>query len=69
MSIVDKGAPSHLVSYHQGSLPGAFSCYPPAPRQRKCDRTVDQQLELKDTPDWVAQPVREELFEVPDRFG
>jgi len=67
MPIVGKGAPSQLVIYHQGSLPGALAAVLLLPDNETAIVVLTNTLALNDTPDWVAQLVLEELLEVPDR--
>lgn len=67
MPIVGKGAPSQLVIYHQGSLPGALAAVLLLSDNESAILVLSNRLALNDTPDWVAQLVFEELFEVPDR--
>lgn len=65
MPIVGKGAPSRLVVYHQGSLPGALSSVMLIPETRSSIVVMTNSLSLNDCPDWVGQLVLEEMLEVP----
>ena len=67
MPIVGKGAPSQLVIYHQGSLPGALAAVLLLPDTESAIVVLTNTLSLNDTPDWVAQLVLEEILEVPDK--
>ncbi|KAG6990993.1 hypothetical protein G7Y79_00059g091780 [Physcia stellaris] len=67
MPIVGKGAPSQLVIYHQGSLPGALAAVVLLPDTESAIVVLTNTLSLNDTPDWVSQLVLEEMLEVPDK--
>ena len=67
MPVVGKGAPSQLVLYHQGSLPGALAAVLLHPDTESAIVVLTNTLGLNDTPDWVAQLVLEEMLEVPDK--
>ncbi|KAL9611298.1 MAG: hypothetical protein Q9167_004062 [Letrouitia subvulpina] len=67
MPIVGKGAPSQLVIYHQGSLPGALATVLLLPDTESAIVVLTNTLGLNDTPDWVAQLVLEEFLEVPNK--
>ena len=65
--IMGKDAPSRLVLYHQGSLPGALSATFLVPESETVVVVMTNSLSLCDTPDWVGQLMLEELFEIPER--
>ncbi len=67
MPIVGKGAPSILVIYHQGSLPGALSAVVLVPQSHTAIVAMTNSLALCDTPDWVAQLLLEEILDVPEK--
>ena len=67
MSVVGKGAPSTLVCYHQGSLPGALAAVNLVPEPESAVVVLSNSLTLNDTPDWVGQLLLEELLAVPER--
>ncbi|KAI4179622.1 MAG: hypothetical protein L6R41_007738 [Letrouitia leprolyta] len=59
MPIIGKGAPSQLMIYHHGSLPGALAA--------SAIVVLTNTLGLNDAADWVAHLVLEEMLEVPDK--
>ena len=61
-----KGGPSHLVIYHQGSLPGALTAVNLVPDTESVI-VLTRSLSLNDTADRVSQLVLEELLGVPER--
>lgn len=65
--VVGKGAPSQLVIYHQGSLPGALAAVILIPDTESAIVVLSNSLSLNDTPDWVGQLILEEVLEVPER--
>ena len=65
--IVGKGAPSQLVLYHQGNLPGALSAVNLVPHTESAIVILSNSFTLNDTPDWIGQLVLEERLEVPHR--
>jgi Beta-lactamase len=67
MPVVGKGAPSQLVIYHQGSLPGALAAVILIPDTKSAIVILTNSLSLNDTPDWVGQLILEELLNVPER--
>ena len=67
MPTVGKGGPSHLVIYHQESLPGALAAVNLVPDTESAIVVLTNSLALNDTADWVGQLVLEELLEVPER--
>lgn len=67
MPIVGKSAPSQLIVYHQGSLPGALAFVGLLPESRTAIVVLTNSLALNDCADWIGQLVLEEVLEVPDR--
>ncbi|SLM37297.1 d-protein [Lasallia pustulata] len=67
MPVLGKGAPSRLVIYYQGSLPGALAAVNLIPDTETAIVVLTNSMFLNDTPDWVGQLVLEELLEVPER--
>ena len=67
MPIVGKGAPSRLVVYHQGSLPGALAAVNLLPETQSAIVVMTNTLALNDCADWVGQLVLESLIGVRDK--
>ncbi|KAI8633860.1 beta-lactamase/transpeptidase-like protein [Xylariaceae sp. FL1651] len=67
MPVVAKGAPSRLVFYHQGSLPGALSAMVMIPELQTAVVVMTNSLALNDCADWVMQLVIEQLLDAPQR--
>lgn len=67
MPVVGKGAPSTLVCYHQGSLPGALAAVNLVPETESAIVVLSNSLALNDAPDWVGQLVLEELLGATER--
>jgi hypothetical protein len=67
MPVVGKGAPSQLVIYHQGSLPGALAAVILIPDTESAIVILTNSLSLNDTPDWIGQLILEEVLDVPER--
>lgn len=67
MPIVGKGAPSRLVVYHQGSLPGALAAVILLPETQSAIVVMTNTLALNDCADWVGQLVLEALIETKDK--
>lgn len=67
MPVVGKGAPSTLVCYHQGCMPGALAAVSLIPETESAIVVLSNSLALNDTSDWVGQLVLEELLDVPER--
>ncbi|KAI9888222.1 MAG: hypothetical protein M1814_000953 [Vezdaea aestivalis] len=65
MPTVGKGVPSHLVLYHQGSMPGALAIVILIPKLESFVTVTTNALALNDVPDWVGQLVLEEFLDVP----
>ena len=54
MPVVGKGAPSTLMCYHQGSLPGALAAVNLVPETESAIVVSSNSLALNDAPDWVG---------------
>ena len=67
MPVVGKGAPSTMVCYHHGCMPGALAAINLVPKTKSAIVVLSNSLSLNDTPDWVGQLVLEELLDVPER--
>ena len=67
MPVVGKGAPSTLVCYHQGSLPGALAAMNLVPETQSAIVVLSNSLALNDVSDWVGQLILEELLDVSER--
>ena len=67
MPVVGKGAPSTLICYHQGCMPGALAAVNLVPKTESAIVVLSNSLTLNDTPDWVGQLVLEELLDVPEK--
>lgn len=65
MPIVGKKAPSQLILFHQGNLPGALSVVILLPGSDTVIVVLSNSLALNDVPDWVGQLVLGELLGVP----
>ncbi|KAH8168302.1 beta-lactamase domain-containing protein [Sarocladium implicatum] len=67
MPVVGKGAPSQLILYHQGTLPGALAVVVLVPEKDSVVLVMGNCLSLTDVPDWVSQIVLEEILGVPNQ--
>ena len=67
MPVVGKGAPSTLVCYHHGCMPGALAAVNLIPETESAIVVLSNSLALNDTPDWVGQLVLEELLDASER--
>ena len=67
MPVVGKGAPSTLVCYYQGSLPGALAAMNLVPETESAIVILSNSLALNDVSDWVGQLVLEELLGASER--
>lgn len=67
MPVVGKDAPSRLVFYHQGSLPGALSAVILLPETQSSIVVMTNTLALNDCADWVGQLVLETLIGIKDK--
>lgn len=65
MPIVGNGAPSQLVLYHQGTLPGALAVVLLLPESESVILVLSNCLSLTDVPDWISQMILEEILAVP----
>lgn len=67
MPVVGKGAPSTLVCYHQGCMPGALAAVNLVPETESAIVILSYSLTLNDTSDWVGQLVLEEILGGPEK--
>jgi CubicO group peptidase (beta-lactamase class C family) len=62
--IIGKGAPSALIIYHQGSLPGALALTMLLPETMTSIVILSNSLALNDVPDWFGQMLLEEILNI-----
>ncbi len=67
MPVIGKSAPSTMVCYHQGCMPGALAAVNLVPETESAIVVLSNSLALNDASDWVGQLVLEELLDVPER--
>lgn len=65
MPLVDRGVPSQLLIFHQGSLPGALAASVLLPETETAIVVTSNSLALNDVPDRVVQLILEEVLDVP----